>query len=115
MSALFQEKNVTSVWIVEAGVVRLVPVQLAGSSGQDVLLASGVVAGQTVVTAGVNLLKPGQKVTLLAQTENEKAQLPTASAKSSAPASSANTASASVVTESTVKESPAQKTAGAHQ
>jgi multidrug efflux system membrane fusion protein len=65
MTALFQEKNATSVWIVESGSVKLVPVVLGGSSGQDVLLASGVSTGQTIVTAGVNLLKPGQKVTIL--------------------------------------------------
>lgn len=65
MTALFQEKNATFVWIVEGGAVKLHPVQLAGSAGQDVLLAGGVAVGQTVVTAGVNLLKPGQKVTIL--------------------------------------------------
>lgn len=65
MTALFQDKNVTSVWIVDNGTVKLVPVQLADSSGSDVLLASGVSIGQTVVTAGVNLLKPGQKVSIL--------------------------------------------------
>jgi multidrug efflux pump subunit AcrA (membrane-fusion protein) len=31
----------------------------------DVLVTSGLKAGQTVVTAGVNLLKAGQKVKLL--------------------------------------------------
>lgn len=65
MTALFQEKNVTSVWIVENGQVKLIPVQLAGTSGNDVLVAGGVVAGQVVVTAGVNLLKVGQKVSIL--------------------------------------------------
>lgn len=65
MTALFQDKNVTSVWVVDGGVVKLVPVQLAGSSGQDVLVSSGVSVGQTIVTAGVNLLKPGQKVSIL--------------------------------------------------
>ena len=65
MTALFQEKNATFVWVVESGAVKMLPVQLAGSSGQDVLLAGGVAVGQTVVTAGVNLLKPGQKVTIL--------------------------------------------------
>ena len=65
LTALFQEKNATYVWIVESGAVKLLPVQLGGSSGQDVLLAEGVTVGQTVVTAGVNLLKPGQKVTIL--------------------------------------------------
>ena len=65
LTALFQEKNATFVWVVEAGVVKLFPVRLGGSSGQDVLLAGGVAVGQMVVTAGVNLLKPGQKVTIL--------------------------------------------------
>ena len=65
LTALFQDKNATFVWVVDAGVVKLFPVQLGGSSGQDVLLAGGVAVGQMVVTAGVNLLKPGQKVTIL--------------------------------------------------
>jgi RND family efflux transporter MFP subunit len=65
LTALFQEKGVTSVWVVESGVVRLVPITLAGSTEQSVLVASGLKAGQTVVTAGVNLLKPNQKVLLL--------------------------------------------------
>ncbi|MES2102921.1 MAG: efflux RND transporter periplasmic adaptor subunit [Pseudomonadota bacterium] len=68
LTALFQEKNTTSVWIVENGAVKLVPVQVAGSSGDDLLIARGVTPGQTVVTAGVNLLKPGQRVTILGET-----------------------------------------------
>ncbi|PRC93307.1 efflux RND transporter periplasmic adaptor subunit [Solimicrobium silvestre] len=64
-TALFQDKNVTSVWLVEQGHVRLVPIQVAGSAGEDVLVASGISAGQTVVTAGVNMLKEGQKVQIL--------------------------------------------------
>lgn len=67
LTALFQEKGVTSVWVVESGVVRLVPISLAGTTEQSVLVASGLKAGQTVVTAGVNLLKPNQKVLLLAE------------------------------------------------
>jgi multidrug efflux pump subunit AcrA (membrane-fusion protein) len=42
-----------------------VPVTVSGVSGNDLVLGSGVKPGQTVVTAGVNLLKPGQKVTIL--------------------------------------------------
>ena len=45
----------------------MVPVQVGGVAGNDILLASGVSAGQTVVTAGANLLKNGQKVKLLAE------------------------------------------------
>jgi RND family efflux transporter MFP subunit len=65
LSALYQEKGVTSVWLVEQGAVRMVPVQIGGVAGNDILLLSGVRAGQTVVTAGANLLKNGQKVKLL--------------------------------------------------
>ncbi|MBI1771517.1 MAG: efflux RND transporter periplasmic adaptor subunit, partial [Burkholderiales bacterium] len=65
LTALFQEKNASSVWVVESGIVRLVPVQVAGSSGEEALLAGGVKPGQVVVTAGANLLKNGQKVTIL--------------------------------------------------
>jgi multidrug efflux system membrane fusion protein len=65
LTALLQEKNVNSVWVVEAGAVKLMPVQLGGTAGEDVLIASGVSAGQMVVTAGVNLLKNGQKVKIL--------------------------------------------------
>lgn len=65
LTALFHEKSATSVWVVENGAVRLVPVTVTGVSGNDLVLGSGVKPGQTVVTAGVNLLKPGQKVTIL--------------------------------------------------
>jgi membrane fusion protein, multidrug efflux system len=65
LTALFQDKGITSVWIVENGVVKLVPVQLGGVSGNDLLIASGVTDGQVVVTAGVHLLKPQQRVTIL--------------------------------------------------
>jgi multidrug efflux system membrane fusion protein len=66
LTALFHENATTSVWVVENGAVKLVPVQIGGTAGNDVVLAGGVTPGQTVVTAGVNLLKPGQKVKILA-------------------------------------------------
>lgn len=65
LSALYQDKGVSSVWVVENGAVRLVPVRVGGVAGNEVVLASGVQAGQVVVTAGVNLLKNGQKVKIL--------------------------------------------------
>lgn len=64
-TASAENSAATSVWLVENGAVRLVPVQIGGTSGDDVLLASGVTAGQTIVTAGVNLLKAGQKIKIL--------------------------------------------------
>ncbi|WP_371868574.1 efflux RND transporter periplasmic adaptor subunit [Telluria aromaticivorans] len=70
LSALVQDKGATSVWVVEkersgAPAVQLRRVQVAGQSGNDLLLSGGVQPGQTVVTAGVHLLKPGQKVRIL--------------------------------------------------
>ena len=65
LTALVQNQGGSAVWVVENGTVRLTPVQLAAPSGNDMLVASGITPGQTVVTAGVNLLKPGQKVTVL--------------------------------------------------
>lgn len=65
LTALVQNKGASSVWIVENGAVKLVPVQVTGPVGNDVLVTGAIRAGQNVVTAGVNLLKPGQKVRIL--------------------------------------------------
>lgn len=65
LTALAQHKGASHVWIVENGAVRAVPVQVAGTAGNDVLVSGAVKAGQQVVTAGVNLLKNGQKVRIL--------------------------------------------------
>ncbi|MFC3110656.1 efflux RND transporter periplasmic adaptor subunit [Undibacterium arcticum] len=67
LTALLQEKSQTSVWVVDHGVVKLSPVKVAGTAGNDILLMDGVTPGQTIVTAGVNQLKPGQKVSILGE------------------------------------------------
>ncbi|MBY0557328.1 MAG: efflux RND transporter periplasmic adaptor subunit [Burkholderiaceae bacterium] len=81
LTALFYEKSATSVWLVERNAVRLVPVSVGAAVGNEIVLNSGVKAGQTVVTAGVHLLKPGQQVKILGQ---------------DAPAASASTPAAAV-------------------
>ncbi|MFD2272830.1 hypothetical protein ACFS07_21215 [Undibacterium arcticum] len=53
--------------MVDHGVVKLSPVKVAGTAGNDILLMDGVTPGQTIVTAGVNQLKPGQKVSILGE------------------------------------------------
>lgn len=65
LSALLQKGEGTAVWLVEQGRARLVPVAIAGVSGNELLVSSGVRPGQTVVTAGVHQLKEGQKVRIL--------------------------------------------------
>lgn len=67
LTALLNDKNQTSIWVIENGVVRSAPVQVGGVMGNEVVIASGVNPGQTVVTAGVNTLRPGQKVRVLDQ------------------------------------------------
>lgn len=93
LTALWQDKGATAVWVVENGVVRLAPVQVAGPSGDAILLAGGVVPGQAIVTAGVNSLKPGQKVTVLGADAITTAPVaPAGQAASAASAASATTA-----------------------
>lgn len=65
LTALVQNKGASAVWIVENGAVKLVPVQVVGQVRNDVLVTGQVRAGQNVVTAGVNLLRNGQKVRIL--------------------------------------------------
>jgi multidrug efflux system membrane fusion protein len=67
MTALLYEKSATSVWVVENGAVKLTPVTPGPIAGNELILTSGVKAGQTIVTAGVNVLKPGQKVKILGE------------------------------------------------
>ena len=78
MTALFNHKEKTAVWVVEQGTVKLVMVEVAGAVGNEIVVASGLAPSQMVVTAGVNLLREGQKVTVLgdtaAATQQGKAQ-----------------------------------------
>lgn len=71
LTALHENKGQTAVWVVENGAVKLVNVQLSGHSGNDILVSQGVSQGQVVVTAGVNMLVDGQKVSILG--ENQQA------------------------------------------
>ncbi|MFM7523194.1 MAG: efflux RND transporter periplasmic adaptor subunit [Betaproteobacteria bacterium] len=65
LTALLNDQGKTSVWVVEKGKVKLVPIEVAGPQGNEILVASGLDAGQEVVIAGVHLLREGQKVSIL--------------------------------------------------
>lgn len=80
LTALLQVDGRNQVWVFEragegnaasaamagadpgAGTVRLVDVRLGAPLGNDVIVTSGLTPGQRVVTAGVHLLKAGQRV-----------------------------------------------------
>jgi multidrug efflux pump subunit AcrA (membrane-fusion protein) len=54
------------VWVFDAatGTVASQTVQVATADGNDVVIADGLKAGQQIVSAGVHVLSPGQKVTV---------------------------------------------------
>ena len=64
LAAVTQQRGQTSVWLVDRDsmTVRVRPIAVAGADGNTVVVASGLSAGQIVVTAGVHALTPGQKV-----------------------------------------------------
>jgi len=66
LSALKEEQGRTVVWVVDKGsmTVKAQPVMVAGAEGNDAVVTGGLSPGQMVVTAGVHVLKPGQKVKL---------------------------------------------------
>jgi RND family efflux transporter MFP subunit len=67
LTALLREGEATYVWRLDrqAMTVERAQVSVAGVAGNAVVLGSGVQAGESIVTAGVHLLKPGQRVRLL--------------------------------------------------
>lgn len=65
LTALFNHQEKTAVWLVESDKVKLSIVEVAGAVDNEVMILSGVNPGQTVVTAGVNQLREGQKVRIL--------------------------------------------------
>jgi membrane fusion protein, multidrug efflux system len=64
LSALREEQGKSTVWLVDRGnmTVKSQVVTLAGADGNEAVITSGLVPGQVVVTAGVHVLSPGQKV-----------------------------------------------------
>lgn len=74
-SALYTRDDVTRLWLVDRASETVKPVAVkAGQSTNDgVIIVSGLSAGDLVVTAGANLLLPGQKVRLLEVAGNANA------------------------------------------
>ncbi len=66
LTAVVQANGQSAVWVLDRSsmTVRTQPVVVASADGNSLVLASGLQAGQTVVTAGVHALAPGQQVRL---------------------------------------------------
>ncbi|ESJ24988.1 RND transporter MFP subunit [Cupriavidus sp. HPC(L)] len=88
LTALLQQQGTNQVWVYDgaAGTVQPVAVTLGQPIGNEIEVSSGLRPGQTIVTAGVHLLKPGQKVRPLQTIAPASAPVPTA-APAGAPAS----------------------------
>jgi membrane fusion protein, multidrug efflux system len=66
LTAVMRQQGQSAVWVLDRDsmTVKVQPIGVAGADGNSVVVASGLTAGQTVVTAGVHTLTPGQKVKL---------------------------------------------------
>ena len=84
LSAVMQQQGRPAVWLLDRATmtVQVQPVVVAGADGNAVVVASGLNAGQTVVTAGVHTLTPGQKVKLYEAPPAAANALPAAAAAS---------------------------------
>lgn len=67
LQALLRDGDATYIWLLDrnAMTVKRVPIKVASIAGNEVAVAGGVQPGDTLATAGVHLLKDGQKVKLL--------------------------------------------------
>jgi membrane fusion protein, multidrug efflux system len=68
-SALRQDGKASAVWVLDKAsmTVRSQPIQIATADGNEAVVASGLEPGMQVVSAGVHVLSPGQKVTIYQQ------------------------------------------------
>lgn len=66
LPAVFEHQGKSSVWVLDRNsmTVQARTVEVSGAEGSMVLVSSGLKAGDTVVSAGVHALTPGQKVSL---------------------------------------------------
>ncbi|MCX7170531.1 MAG: efflux RND transporter periplasmic adaptor subunit [Proteobacteria bacterium] len=80
-SALYTRDDATRVWVVDraSATVKPVAVKMGQSTNDGVTIVSGLNTGDLVVTAGANLLLPGQKVRLLEMPGAAKPAVPGAS------------------------------------
>jgi RND family efflux transporter MFP subunit len=66
LSVVFEKHGSPAVWVFDpqSGSARLKPVTIARYEAETVVIAGGLAKGETVITAGINTLRDGQKVRL---------------------------------------------------
>ena len=65
-TALKQDGASTAVWVLDKAsmTVKSQPIQIATADGNDAVIAAGLKPGDLVVSAGIHVLSPGQKVSI---------------------------------------------------
>jgi RND family efflux transporter MFP subunit len=65
-SAFVRDGKTSAVWVLDPAsmTVKLTPVEIVTADGNEAVVGSGLKPGMQVVTAGVHVLAPGQKVSL---------------------------------------------------
>jgi membrane fusion protein, multidrug efflux system len=68
-SALYQQGQASYVWVLDSAsmTVKSTPVQIATADGNQAVIAAGLTPGMLVVSAGVHVLSPDQKVTIFTE------------------------------------------------
>lgn len=66
LTAVMEHQGKSSVWLLDHASMTVKPqaIQVGGAEGNHVVVGAGLTPGQVVVTAGVHVLTPGQKVKL---------------------------------------------------
>jgi RND family efflux transporter MFP subunit len=77
-SALRQDGKNTAVWVLDPAsmTVKLQTVQIGTADGNDVVVAGGLTPGMQIVSVGVHVLSPGQKVTIYKEKKAEALESP---------------------------------------
>lgn len=78
LAAVFERQGRSTVWLVDPAsmTVRPQPVQVGAAEGNQVVIAAGLEPGAVVVTAGVHVLSPGQRVKLYGDGASVAAEVP---------------------------------------
>lgn len=98
-SALRKDGERSAIWVLEPAsmTLRSQPVEVATADGNEVVIVAGLQPGMLVVSAGVHVLSPGQKVTIYQEKLTPQAAASDSHAIKSAAKASAATAPASSV------------------
>jgi multidrug efflux system membrane fusion protein len=80
-TALWQQGQATAVWVLDPSNLTVKPqvIEIAKTDGNEVVVASGLQPGMRVVSAGVHVLSPGQKVSIY---QSKNALVPAATPQS---------------------------------